>query len=247
MSSPVARPAAHWDPTFLETLSNGFTRTWTLHVGKSFTDVPVADGAYRFVETLLHNGITAGCGGGNYCPASSVTRWQMAVFLATAMTGPAGTIPASGTVPSVGSYSCTAGGTSLFGDVPPTDSGCRFIHYIYSRGLTAGCGGGNYCPAGNVTRWEMAVFLATAMAGSGAAVPVSGTVPSVGSYSCTAGGNSLFGDVPPADAGCRFIHYIYAGGVTAGCGGGKYCPASYVTRWQMAPFLVTAFQIPLLY
>jgi hypothetical protein len=93
----------------------------------------------------------------------------------------------------------------------------------------------------------MAVFLATAMAGSGAAVPVSGTVPSVGSYNCVAPGNSLFSDVPPTDPGCKFIHYIYANGVTAGCGGGNYCSAASVTRWQMAPFLVTALQIPLLY
>ncbi len=47
--------------------------------------MPVSDGAYRFVETLFHNGITAGCGGGKYCPTSNVTRWQMAVFLATSL------------------------------------------------------------------------------------------------------------------------------------------------------------------
>jgi hypothetical protein len=50
----------------------------------AFSDVPVSDGAYRFAETLLHNGITAGCGGGDYCSTSNVTRWQMAVFLVTA-------------------------------------------------------------------------------------------------------------------------------------------------------------------
>ena len=160
VSNPATRPAAHWDATFLETLSNGIAKTWTLHVGQSFTDVPISDGAYPFVENLFHNGITAGCGGGNYCPASNVTRWQMAVFLAKAMVGPSGTVPVSGTVPSVGTYNCVSGGTSLFADVPPTDGGCPFVHYIYANGVTAGCGGGNYCPAGNVTRWQMAVFLA---------------------------------------------------------------------------------------
>jgi S-layer homology domain len=167
--------------------------------------------------------------------------------LAKGMVGPNGTVPVSGTVPSVGSYNCSLGGNSLFGDVPPTDGGCRFIHYIYAQGLTEGCGGGNYCPASNVTRWQMAVFLAIAMAGSGAAVPPSGTVPLVGSYNCILGGNSLFGDVLPTDSGCRFIHYIYANGVTAGCGGGNYCPASNVTRWQMAVFLVNAFHMPFLH
>jgi hypothetical protein len=31
---PVTRPAAHWDATFLETLSNGTAKTWTLHIGQ---------------------------------------------------------------------------------------------------------------------------------------------------------------------------------------------------------------------
>jgi len=216
-------------------------------VGKSFTDVPVSDGAYRFVETIFHSGITAGCGGGNYCPASNVSRWQMAVLIAKAMVGPGGTVPVSGTVPSVGTYNCISGGNSLFGDVPPTDGGCPFIHYIYANNITAGCGGGNYCPASNVTRWQMAVFLAKAMVGPSGTVPVSGTVPSIGTYNCISGGNSLFSDVPPTDSGCRFVHYIYANGVTAGCGGGHYCPAGNVTRWQMAVFLVNAFNIPFLY
>jgi hypothetical protein len=163
------------------------------------------------------------------------------------MVGLNGVVPAGGTVPAAGSYDCIPGGNSLFGDIPPTDAGCRFIHYNYSQGLTAGCGGGNYCPSTNVTRWQMAVFLATGMAGSSAAVPFSGTVPSVGPYNCTSGGVSLFGDVPPADPGCRFIHYLYAHGVTAGCGGGNYCPASNVTRSQLAVFLVSGFQIPFLH
>ncbi len=245
VSAPTTRPAAHWDATFLETLSTGFSKSWTLHVGNSFTDVPTSDGAYRFVENIFHNGITAGCGGGNYCPAGNVTRWQMAVFLATSLLGPGVPVPVSGTVSGVGPYDCTSGGISLFGDVPPTDGACPSIHYIYARGITGGCGGGNYCPSSLVNRWQMAVFLATAMAGSGAAVPASGTVPLVGPYNCTLGGSSLFSDVPPTDGGCKFIHYIYAGGVTAGCGGGKYCPAGNVTRWQMAPFLVTAFNLQL--
>jgi hypothetical protein len=109
------------------------------------------------------------------------------------------------------------------------------------------CGWCNYWSTANVTRWQMAVFLATGMVGPSGTVPTTGTVPSVGTYNCSLGGNSLFADVPPTDAGCRFIHYIYANGVTSGCGGGNYCPASNVTRWQMAVFLVTAFKIPLLY
>ena len=50
-------------------------------MGDSFTDVPRASGFYRFVETLLHRGVTGGCGGASYCPTSPATRGQMAVFV----------------------------------------------------------------------------------------------------------------------------------------------------------------------
>ena len=51
----------------------------------TFTDVPTGHPFFRFVEALVSSGITGGCGGGNYCPDSPVTRGQMAVFLATAL------------------------------------------------------------------------------------------------------------------------------------------------------------------
>jgi S-layer family protein len=51
----------------------------------TFTDVPVGHPLHRFVEALYASGITAGCGGGNYCPDAPVTRGQMAVFLAGAL------------------------------------------------------------------------------------------------------------------------------------------------------------------
>ncbi len=51
----------------------------------SFTDVPVSDPAFQFVEAIAASGITAGCGGGNFCPDRPVTRRQMAVFLAKAL------------------------------------------------------------------------------------------------------------------------------------------------------------------
>jgi hypothetical protein len=51
----------------------------------SFTDVPTTSGQFKFVESLVAAGITGGCGGGNYCPDSPVTRGQMAVFLAAAL------------------------------------------------------------------------------------------------------------------------------------------------------------------
>ncbi len=51
----------------------------------TFTDVPTTDAAFQFIEAVAAAGITAGCGGGNYCPDQPITRRQMAVFLAKAL------------------------------------------------------------------------------------------------------------------------------------------------------------------
>ena len=51
----------------------------------TFTDVPTNYWAFQYIEALAASGITAGCGGGNYCPETTVTRAQMAVFLAKAL------------------------------------------------------------------------------------------------------------------------------------------------------------------
>ncbi len=51
----------------------------------TFSDVPTNYWAFQYIEALAASGITAGCGGGNFCPGSPVTRDQMAVFLAKAL------------------------------------------------------------------------------------------------------------------------------------------------------------------
>ena len=51
----------------------------------SFTDVPTDDGAYQYIEALKASGITVGCDVGKFCPDATLTRRQMAVFLAKAL------------------------------------------------------------------------------------------------------------------------------------------------------------------
>ena len=50
-----------------------------------------------------------------------------------------------------------------FGDVPTTDFGYQYIEALAASGITGGCGGGNYCPDANLTRRQMAIFLAKAL------------------------------------------------------------------------------------
>ena len=46
-----------------------------------FVDVPDSAFYHDFVSFLVENGITSGCGGGNFCGDTAVTRGQMAIFL----------------------------------------------------------------------------------------------------------------------------------------------------------------------
>lgn len=109
-----------------------------------------------------------------------------------------------------------------------------WIHALRAAGVTQGCGTVplRYCPDGNVTRAQMAVFLLKAKHGGGY-VPQAAT--------------GMFGDVPADNSPGSFapwIEALAAEGITGGCGGGNFCPTVLVTRAQMAIFLVRAFNLP---
>ncbi len=96
------------------------TRAWTT----DFLDVPPSHIFHDYVLAILRNGVSAGCGGGNYCPTNFVTRAQMAVFLLKASLG-------SGYVPPP-----PAG---IFDDVGTGGFAAAWIEDLYNRGITGGC------------------------------------------------------------------------------------------------------------
>ncbi len=51
----------------------------------TYTDVPTTHPFFNEIAQLGKSGITLGCGGGNYCPDSPVTRGQIAAFLSRAL------------------------------------------------------------------------------------------------------------------------------------------------------------------
>jgi hypothetical protein len=247
--SSLGRPATHWDASFREDLSVGFSKIWLLHIGESFTDVPTSNPFYAKIETLLHNGITAGCGATTYCPADPVSRGQMALFVARGIAGKSVAIPAQGHVQG-SAYDCTSGGVSLFADVAPTDSFCKGVHLLAARKVTLGCSATKYCPGDAVTRKQMAAFVARAIPPPPFAIVVPivyGPDPVTGrSYSCDLGSpNTNFTDVPASDPFCKHVHFLWAKGIIAGCGATSYCPDQVVTRETMAKFLSNAFQLQL--
>ena len=215
-----------------------------MHVGQSFTDVPVSQAFYKRIETLLHAGITAGCTATTYCPGATVDRGSMAIFIAKAVAGGGPNVPATGEVGG-NPYNCAGGGTSLFDDVTPTDLYCRHVHYIAGRNVTAGCSPTTFCPAGTITRIEMAAFIAKAIVApqGGAGIPSAYTDPVSGlSYDCS-GANIHFTDVPASNVFCKHVHYLWAKGIVSGISPTLYGPTQSVTRDAMAKFLALGFDL----
>ncbi len=201
------------------------TKTLTVSVNNvidtaTFADVPMTGFAWLQIETIYAAGITSGCTTSplNYCPDSSVTRAQMAVFLLKGVHGSSYVPPA-------------VNGNTGFTDVATDYWAAPWIKQLAAEGITSGCGDGNYCPDATVTRAQMSIFLLKAKNGSGF-VP-----PAVGS-------STGFADVATNYWAAPFIKQLVTDGITSGCGGGNYCPDSDVTRAQMAVFLVRTFNLP---
>jgi len=214
------RPIQHWDATFTEHLSSGDTKAWPVHIGDSFDDVPASSGIYRFVETIYHKGITSGCGGAvglSFCPSTSVTRQQIAVFLLVAEHGAAYTPPA-----------CT---TPAFTDVPCTSGFAKWVNQLVAESVTGGCQTGLFCPTLAVNRGQMAVFLLRAHVG-----------PTYTPPACT---TPLFNDVPCSSPLAPWVNELANRGIAAGCANGNFCIGNTVTRGQMAVFLTATFSLTL--
>jgi S-layer homology domain len=69
---------------FLLKSIHGFSYTPPLATGTVFADVPVTHPFAKWIEQVAREGITGGCGDGNFCPDAGITRQQMAVFLVRA-------------------------------------------------------------------------------------------------------------------------------------------------------------------
>ena len=110
--------------------------------------------------------------------------------------------------------------------LPPftDDDGSPFeadIAWVADQGITEGCdaAGDRYCPTRDVTRGQMAAFLARAL-------------------ELTATSDVSFDDVPDDHPFAEAIDKIHTAGITDGCGdGSRFCPGKAIPRDQMAAFL----------
>lgn len=186
-----------------------------IHVGASFSDVPVTHWAYAAVESALHAGLTGGCGNNAFCPDAPLTRAQAAVWLLVAEHGAGWTPPACATAP--------------FADVPCSAPLAAWIAQLKAEGISSGVGNNMYQPDAALLRADAPAMLLRARYG--------------GSYSspaCTVD----FADVRcPGDYFAASVSDARVRSIVSGCGNGNYCPGSAVTRAQMAVMATTTFDL----
>ena len=180
---------------------------------RGFADLPDADPFWASVDAAAMNGVTAGCGGGAFCPSAPNTRAQIAPMLLRAIEG-AGYAPPAAT-------------GAVFADVSATSFAAAWIEELARREIAAGCGSGDYCPSAPMTRASLAVMLLKAKHGSDYEPP-----PATG---------TVFADVPADAFAAAWIEQLAAEGITAGCGGGLFCPNDTVLRSQAAALIVKTF------
>ncbi len=221
------RPSVHWDITITENVAaDGFgplPYNYIYHIGESFKDVPIQ--IEYMIETIFHNGITAGCTPDNFCPYNYVPRQQMAKFICLAMEKYA-------------ENSCPINiCTNMFQDVPASNPFCSFIEAIKNIGITDGCQSNPplFCPSSYITRQAMAKFICLAMEETNpGSCPLS---------QCS----NIFTDVNSSNPFCPYIESLYYSGIISGCSSSplNYCPSDYVKRLQMAKFITLAFNLEL--
>jgi hypothetical protein len=111
-----------------------------------------------------------------------------------------------------------------FLDVPSNHPFYDEIGKLSARGVTLGCGNGNYCPNNPVTREQMAAFILRAK----------------GEFSPPTPASQRFTDVPPQNIFYDFIDRLAELQITLGCTPDHlmYCPSDPVKRDQMSAFIL---------
>jgi S-layer homology domain len=199
------------------------TTTSVSETTTQFNDVPSTAAYYDAANLMFQTGVTEGCVQSTdpttrlFCPNDNVTREQMAAFIVRAVTGT--TTPTNyNPVP-------------CFTDVPTTNPFFPHIQKMEELGITAGCGGGLFCPTETIPRWEMAMFMVRARLALYGATFATAAAPYFVDVPANVEGNGL--PFP-------FIQRSYEEHITNGCGTNPlvYCPDELVTRGQMASFIM---------
>jgi hypothetical protein len=112
-----------------------------------------------------------------------------------------------------------------FADVPTDHPFFGHIEFFAQAEVTTGCGPGLYCPDAALTRRQMAAFLERTMRASNWTPPTDA---------------SAFTDVLAGSTFAGHIEALRTDGITSGCTGTTFCPDAWITRAQMAVFVLRA-------
>jgi hypothetical protein len=193
--------------------------------GRVFYDVGGDHWAFAAIMATHNAGIVGGYGDGSYQPAWDVTRGQMAVFIARSLATPTGEEGVAAYVPPE---------QATFWDVPTHYWSFRHVEFLREFGVVGGYPDGAYRPTKHVTRDQMAVYIARAIADPTGEDGLVGYVPPV---------DATFRDVPVDHWARRHIEYVADEEVVSGYPDGFYRPQRKVTRDQMAVFIARAFHL----
>lgn len=98
------------------------------------------------INQLAQMGVTVGTSPGFFSPSQTVSRWQMALFLARYLDSVGVSMPSG-----------SDQGYADIGDLPLATQ--TAINQITQLAVAEGTGPGSYSPSSDVTRWQMALFL----------------------------------------------------------------------------------------
>ena len=114
----------------------------------------------------------------------------------------------------------------------PTDYWAyKHIEYLFANNIVGGYTPTTYQPMTNVTRDQMAVFVARSIVTPLGDTGLAGYTPPT---------TATFPDVPTSQWAFKYIEYLHGQGIVNGYADG-YEPATNVTRDQMAVFVTRAF------
>lgn len=176
------------------------------------------------IECMAAYGITQGDDEGNFDSTGNVTRQQMAQFIARLATQATS-----------GDLEIAASDEDAFDDIAGINADARdAINFLasFDPPIVAGVGDGDsYNPGGNVTRQQMASFIARAHEALG--VDFSGNEDPI-----------VFPDADDiADVHAGNIDLLTGAGIVAGRNDGTFGPGADITRGQMSSFIVRSIVV----
>jgi len=196
-----------------ETPSGGTLKLNVRDFVQTFADVTFENPYFIYIEALYAAGLTGGCSTTplNFCPNTSMSRAQSAVFMMR------GNYGSGYTPPSIQHVFADSWVNSSWGE--------SWAEGMYKVGLTAGCSPSplRFCPDDSLTNAQLAVFGLRLKYGN-AYAPPAGTGTVFADLTNTSFWGTSWAEKAYADG------LMFACGTDAGSGKPKFCPDTFVNR-----------------